>query len=106
MRAIESLLAEKARLKAELNESEKKLNTEFHYLSENFGKMAMNSVLPFSSGQMEKVSSAFNAVNGFLLNLLPPSVGDEKRQKYQSILKSVEMAAAGIAYKYLTRFIK
>jgi len=106
MKAIERLQAEKALVKTELKKKEAALNGEFHYLTENLGKMAINSVLPFTGGQMEKLSSAFNAMNGFLMNLLPASVGDEKRQKYQSILKSVEMAAAGVAWKYVTRFIK
>ncbi len=106
MKALEKLHLEQAKLKSEIKMSEEKLSDKLTYLENNFGKMAINSFLPFSSTEFDKVSSLFSTLNNTVLKLVPKSVSEEKRQKYQSILKTVEMTAAGLAYKYISKFLK
>ncbi|MBL7924167.1 MAG: hypothetical protein JNL88_08215 [Bacteroidia bacterium] len=106
MNALEKIKVEQARLQVEIKDQERRLNEKFRYLENNVGKIAINSFLPFNTAQMEKASNLFTGMNSFILKALPSSVSDEKREKYQNMLKTVEMAATGLAYKYISRFLK
>jgi hypothetical protein len=104
MKPLDRLRAEQSRAKAEMKIRETRISEKLDYLEDNFGKMAIHSVLPFSSEQIQKAGNILNPVNNFIEKLIPSSISDEKREKYKSIIKTVEMAAAGLAYKYIRKF--
>ncbi len=106
MKPLEQLHLKQAKLKAEIQVQEKQLSAKIKYLEENAGKMAINSFLPFSSTQFERASGLFSSLNSVILKLVPGAVGEEKKQKLQSVLKTVEMTAAGLAFKYISKFLK
>lgn len=106
MKPLEQIRNKRDALKKDITLREERIAGEFKYLESNFGKMALDSVLPFSTNQIEKASGIFNTINDTVLKVLPSSVSDEKRQKYASVMKSAEMLVAGITYKYLTRFLR
>lgn len=106
MKPLERIRTRTQDLKKDIKIREERLSGEIKYLGENFGKIALESVLPFSTGHIEKASGIFNAINDTVLKVLPSSVSDEKKQKYASVMKSAEMLVAGITYKYITRFLK
>lgn len=106
MKPLDQLREEQRRLKSEIDLREQRINEKLKDLETNFGKMTLNSILPFNTDQLEKASGIFSNINSMILKIIPSSVGEEKREKIQSVLKTVEMAAAGLAYKYVTKFFK
>ena len=106
MNPLEKIRRKKEVLKKDIKLREERLAGEINYLESNFGKMAIDSILPFNTGQIEKASGIFNTINETVLKVLPSSVSDEKKQKYASVMKSAEMLVAGLTYKYLTRFLR
>ena len=106
MKPLEQIRKKKETLQKDIKLREERLAGEMKYLETNFGKMALDAVLPFSTGQIEKASGIFNTINDTVLKVLPNSVSDEKKQKYASVMKSAEMLVAGLTYKYLTRFLR
>lgn len=103
---LDKLRKEKERLKAELKLGEDKLKARLQYLEKNGTKMALNSMLPFQASHIEKASGIFNNINQAILKILPASMPEEKKQKLASNLKTTEMVVAGIAYRYLTKFLR
>ena len=103
MKPLEKLHIEQARLKTEIQMREKDLTEKLKFLENNLGKMAINSFLPFNSSQFDKASGIFTSINSAILKWIP---GEANKQKYSSVLKTVEMAAAGLVYKYISRIIK
>ncbi len=106
MKPLDRIRNKKQILSKDIKVREERLSGEIKYLEANFGKMALESVLPFSTGQIEKASGIFNTINDTVLKVLPSSVSDEKKQKYASVMKSAEMLVAGLTYKYITRFLR
>ena len=106
MKPLDQLREEQRRLKSEIDLREQRINEKLKELETNFGKMTLNSILPFNTDQLEKASGIFSNINSMILKIIPSSVGEEKKEKIQSVLKTVEMAAAGLAYKYVTKFFK
>lgn len=106
MKPLEQIRSKRDALKKEVTIREERLAGEFKYLEANLGKMALDSVLPFNTSQIERASGIFNTINDTVLKVLPSSVSDEKKQKYASVMKSAEMLVAGLTYKYLTRYLR
>jgi hypothetical protein len=105
MNALNELRQRKVKAKRRVEEREQKLKTRFNHLELNFGKMALNSMLPMPASQFEKFSGFFDGMNKVLLNWLPSSVSDEKRERMSSNIKSAELLLAGVAYRYVKKFI-
>ena len=105
MKALPKIREEQDRLRKEIAGYEQLLKEKVGYLNENIGTLAMNSVLPFNVGQMDRISKIFEQFNAFVFKALTKSVPEEKRHKYEQVLKGVEMAATGLAYRYLKRWI-
>ncbi len=106
MKPLERLHQEQQRLKDEIQKKETRISERFKHLEENFGSMALYSVLPISSGQKEKMSGIFDKLNKAVSSVIPIKISEEKKEKYGNIIKVAEMVASGLAYKYLTRMWK
>lgn len=104
MKNLEKLQHEKLRLKAEIADREKNLNERLNYLEEHFGRMTLNSVLPFDDQQRENINGSLDKFNNFLFKLMPGTVDEEKQDKYKGMLQSAQMLVAGLAFKYLKKF--
>ncbi len=104
MKNLEKLQREKLRLKAEIADREKNLNERLNYLEDHFGRMAMNSVLPFDDQQRERINGSLDKFNDFLFRIIPGTVDAEKQDKYKGVLQSAQMLVAGLAFKYLKKF--
>jgi hypothetical protein len=105
MSALHQLRSRKALAQERVRASEVKLRERFVHLEQNFGKMAMNSLLPMPLSQVEKFSGFFDGLNSTILKLMPSSISEEKRQKVSSNLKSAELLLAGFAYRYVKKLI-
>lgn len=105
MKPLERLKAEQSRAKAEMKAQEERINHKLHLLEENFGRITLNSVLPLSTDQIEKASKILNPVNSLIDKIIPNSVSPDKREQYKGVVRSVEMAAAGLVFRYLRKWM-
>ncbi|MFM9056045.1 MAG: hypothetical protein ACKOQY_05075 [Bacteroidota bacterium] len=105
MNALNELRSRKALAKRQVEEREQTLKSRFNHLEQHFGKMALNSMLPMPASQFDKFSGFFDGMNKVMLNWLPSSVSEEKRERMSSNIKSAELLLAGLAYRYVKKFI-
>lgn len=105
MTPLEELNKEKELLKSKIVEHEQRIIQHFAAIENNFGKIALNSFLPGITSKINKTSSFIPSLSTMTSKLFPSSMSDEKKQKYESIVKTVEIAASALAVKYLKKFL-
>ncbi|MFN8153217.1 MAG: hypothetical protein U0Y08_02880 [Bacteroidia bacterium] len=105
MKPLDRLKAEQSKAKAEMKIQEERISRKLHVLEENFGKITLNSVLPLEPGQIDKAARFLNPVNSLIDKIIPDSIPEDKREKYKGMVKTVEMAAAGLVFRYLRKWM-
>lgn len=105
MTALDKLKAEKARAKAEMKFHEQRISDKLHHLEKNFGKMALQSMLPLNAEQADLAGKFLNPVNTLIDKFLPDAVSDEKKEQLKGVLKTVQLVAAGLAFRFLKKKI-
>ena len=105
MKPLDRLKAEQAKARTEMRIQEERISQKLHMLEENFGRITLNSVLPLSGDQIEKAGRFLNPVNTLIDKIIPDSVPEDKKEKYKGMIKTVEMAAAGLVFRYIRKWI-
>ena len=105
MKPLDRLKAEQARAKAEMKIQEGRINQKLHLLEENFGKITINSVLPLNADQLDKANRFLHPVNSLIDKIIPDNIPEEKKEKYKGMVKTVEMAAAGLVFRYIRKWL-
>lgn len=99
---LQELRARQLKLKSELKAQEAVLNSKLNMLEDNFGSMALNSVLPIPAEQRSAVSSFFDKSNSFIGGIFGQK---EKSPINESLLKSGQMLVAGLVFKLLKKYL-
>lgn len=105
MKPLDRLKAEQAKARSEMRIQEERISEKLHLLEENFGRIAINSVLPLNPDQIQKASRFLNPVNNLIEKIIPDSVSEEKKEQYKGMVKTVEMAAAGLVFRYMRKWL-
>lgn len=101
MKPLDKLKLEQAKAKAEMKIHEQRITDKLQHLEKNFGKMTVRSVLPLSSQQLDTVTKVLQPVNTLIDKIIPDSVSEEKKDQFKGILKTIQMVAAGLVFRYL-----
>lgn len=105
MKPLDKLKSEQARAKAEMKFHEQRINDKLLHLEKNFGKMALQSILPLSNDQINMAGKFLQPVNTLIDKFLPESISDEKKEQFKGVLKTVQMITAGLVFRYLKKKI-
>lgn len=103
MTSNEKLKKQQQDLRHQLKQSEFRVQEIFDNLENNFGRIAINSVLPFSTAQRKSMNNAFDSANNFVSKIIP-GIGTGK--KLEGPLKAVQMVVVGLVYRYIRRLLK
>jgi len=100
---LEKLHLEQLKVKEQIKFQEQLLNDKIEYLETNFGSMLLNSILPFNAEERSKAYGLFDKVNDFIFKMIPGNEENKKSERFDGVLKSVQMIVAGIVFKYLKK---
>lgn len=103
---LDQLQIEKKRWKKEIVERENRIAGHMHDLEKNFMSMAVYSFIPLQKEQKDKLASVFSQINHAIGSILPIKISDEKKSRYEGVLKMAQMAAAGLALRYFKNIVK
>lgn len=106
MTPLEQLRIEKSRWKEEVAQREDRIARHLHELEKNFLSMAVYSLIPLEKDQKDKLSSVFSQINNAIGAVIPIKLSEEKKSKYEGLIKTAQMAAAGIAIRYFKKLVR
>jgi len=97
---LQTLLAEKDRLKLLCKEKEIVLGKKLDYIQDNLGIIALETILPINNIEKTAISGVFDRINNLLKNFIPGF--SEKFAQSEKWIRIIELIAASI----FTRFFK
>ena len=92
--------AKQEQLREEVRLREKKIHDLTDHLENNFGKMAMNSIMPSSRGKSDSKGNFFSTIANMAARFIPFAGAK------QGFSPTWKIMAAGIAFRYFRKIMK
>jgi len=97
---LETLLAEKQRLKLSCKEKEEVIGKKLDYIKDNLGIIALETILPINNKEKSSINDVFDGIHSILLTFVPGFA--ERFERSEKLIHIVELVAGTI----FTRFFK
>jgi hypothetical protein len=98
---IETLLAEKAKLKKLCKEKEIVIGEKLDYIQDNLGIIALETILPINNKEKNSINQIFEGLYGILQTFLPGLA--EKINTSGKWVKIIELVAGSIFTRFFNR---
>lgn len=98
---LESLHAEKNRLKALCKEKEQVIGKKLDYIQDNLGIIALETILPINNAEKNTISNVFDGLNGILQTFIPSFA--QKFAQSEKWIKIIELIVASIFTRFFNK---
>lgn len=98
---IETLIAEKERLKLLCKAQEQLIEKKLNYMQDNLGIIALETILPINNASKQSISNVFEGIQGILQTFVPGF--SEKFEHSGKWFKIIELIAATIFTRFFNQ---